>query len=199
MDEEGRGMSPGRCRRAAIVTCRLPTSVISVHHAVEGMLRCSAINREEANFCGNCGVRLRDSLPEPNPAPETSPASQVENETAMGAVPPSTPNGETIERFERMERLLEDRRRARRIGCSLGSRPLSSASVSSAPPCWAMKSSGCWVLGPRASGILGVPSGSRPEAEVPRTGPPPREPTAACGHTRSIRGPGHTTDEDGHP
>ena len=50
-----------------------------------------------------------------------------------------------------MERLLEDRRRARRIGRSLGSRPLSSASVSSAPPCWAMKSSGCWVLGPRAS------------------------------------------------
>src|SRR5512145_1493838 len=78
--------------------------------------RCSAINREEANFCSNCGTRLRDAQPGPEgpPAPpESSSASRVDHESAMGAGPgPAAASEETVERLEQMERLLEDRRRA---------------------------------------------------------------------------------------
>jgi peptide/nickel transport system substrate-binding protein len=177
MDEEDRGMSQGplsSCGHRNLPTARFCDQCGTT--LWKECPRCSALNREVANFCGNCGVRLRDPLLEPNPAPDTSRATRVENETALGAGPPAAPNGETIERFEHMERLLEDRRRARRIGAFIGVATAVIGVGVLGAALMADEIQRFWSPRPESvSGILGVPSGSRPDAEVSRTTPPPIE------------------------
>ncbi len=176
------GCRRGRCRRAAIVTCRLPASVISVAPRCGRNVPAAARSivkkpTSAATAASACAIPWRS----PDPAPETSRASQVEDETAMGAVPPpaapkrgndravrahgATPRGSPASATNRSVHWDRDRRHRRRCP--------------RAPPCWPMKSSGSGSSAreasagfsgcrPAAAGCRGPANGAAPQRAPPR-------------------------------